>query len=411
MDNGQLDKHHGLWRVLGSPLAMGSAMTRAFKVTSWNVEWLVHAYGVASGRFEEKSRSFVGRRPSMVDAKAKLEALRSEALEIDADILFLIEGIPGADVMAEFVRDYLPEYRLVVHPGTDPRAYATQGEQWMWFLVKPSLADATSAHLLDLGIWKSYTQEASLGGHKGGKWTFSAPQLDKATMSVGANKRHRHSHYRHPQVLVMTYQGHRIEVIGCHFKSKHIGQEVPRRAPGETDEDYFERKEVAWYMANAHVARSKLTTEATDVRYYIDKRFAQEALPIILVIGDLNDGPGKELLEREYLLHDLIGVLQGDVFFARKFLNHALFDYPQHLRWTSRFEDKLDPARAPTILLDHITFTEALSRRGVGPLIVHPEAGFVEHEVHDRINAVLTTGAKTSDHAPVSLVVSSQSSA
>lgn len=381
-------------------------MSRAFKLTSWNVEWLVDSFGVVSGRFEENSKGFAGRRPSMADARAKLDALRLEILEMDADILFLVEGVPGAEAMQEFVDTYLKEYRLIRHPGTDDRAYGTEGHQWMWFLVKPALADGRNVHLLDLSVWKSYTQDASFGSHSNGKWFFSAPSLDEESETVGANIRHKHDHYRHPQVLVMTYEGRRVEIVGCHFKSKHIGENVPTRKASESNEVYFARPDVTWFMAKAHVARAKLTTEASDVRYYIDKRFAQEEIPIIFVIGDLNDGPGKELLEREYLLHDLIGVLQGDVFFARKFLNHALFDYPQDLRWTARFEDKLDPTRAPTILLDHITFTEALSRRGLGPLIVQPRSGVVEHEIHDRINATLPEKAKTSDHAPVSLLVS-----
>lgn len=386
-------------------------MSKAFKLTSWNVEWLVDAYGVSSGRFKERSKSFTGRRPSKADADAKLQSLRREVVEIDPDILSLIEGIPGAEVMGEFVATYLPDYRLIVHPDADDKAYGILGVQWMWFLVKESFASRTAPQLLDLSIWKAYTEEASLSSHRNGRWTFSAPALDKDTQTVGANIRQEHDHYRHPQVLVMTYGGRRVEIIGCHFKSKHIGIEVPKRVAGESEAEYFARPDVNWFMANAHVARAKLTTEATDVRHYIDKRFLQEELPILFVIGDLNDGPGKELIEREYLLHDLIGVLQGDVFFARKFLNHALFDYPQNLRWTARFEDKLDPARSPTILLDHITFTEALSRRGVGPLIVEPQSGWVEHEIHDRINATLRPQAKTSDHWPVSLSVSDRPTA
>lgn len=381
-------------------------MDRAFKITSWNVEWLINSFGVVSERFPPSSRSMAGRRPSMADARSKLAALRQQVLEMDPDVLFVCEGLPGAAMMKEFAAKYLPEYQLIIHADAPDDAYDTEGLQWMWFLVKRELAASTTPQLLDLGIWKTYTQDASFNGHKNGRWTFSAPLLEKKTMTVGPNQRQTHSHYRHPQVLVLTYQGRRVELIGCHFKSKHIGMSVPRRAPGETDVQYFSRPEVVWYMANAHVARAKLTTEATDVRYYIDKRFEQEELPIIFVVGDLNDGPGKELIEREYLLHDLIGVLQGDVFFARKFLNHALFDYPQNLRWTSEFRDELDPARSPTILLDHIAFTEALSRRGLGPLIVLPKSGLVEHEIHDRINAVLPAPAKTSDHAPVSLIVS-----
>lgn len=207
--------------------------------------------------------------------------------------------------------------------------------------------------MLEVETWKSYTAEKSLHDHRDGRWHLS----------------------------------------------------VPRRAVGESDRDYFARDDVRWYLAKAHVARAKLTTEAIDVRYYVDHRFDQDELPAIFVMGDLNDGPGKELIERELLLHGLISSLQGEVFLARQFLNHALFDYPQNLRWTSRFVDRLDPRRDPKILLDHIVFTEALSRRGVGPLHVAPSAGSVEHEIHDRINSLLPRGVVTSDHKPVSLLV------
>jgi hypothetical protein len=150
---------------------------------------------------------------------------------------------------------------------------------------------------------------------------------------------------------------------------------------------------VAKYLANSHAARVKLSSEALNVRAYIDHRFAQEADPSIFVLGDLNDGPGKELMEREYLLHDLISNLQGDIFFAQRFLNHGLFDQPQELRWTARFSDALEPARDPHILLDHIVFSQALTRAGTSPLRVLPNAGFVEHLAHEEIEALLGTGA------------------
>jgi hypothetical protein len=281
----------------------------------------------------------------------------------------------------------------------------------MWFLTKPALKNLRAAQLLDVATWQAYTRkiytdQESRRQHRDGQWWVSVPKIDKTRKLVGAHVLSPHAHYRHPQVLVLDWDGIRVEFIGVHLKSKFTGISVPRRAPNENDKNYFTREDVVFFMANAVVARAKLSTEATDVRHYIDQRFAQEPLPAIFVLGDMNDGPGKELLEREYLLHDLISNLQGDVFFARQFLNHALFDNPDALRWTVEFEDELDPKRSPHILLDHIVFTEALSRRGIGPLIVEPGMGKVEHEIHDRIASVLPHGMAVSDHRPVTLVVS-----
>jgi len=160
----------------------------------------------------------------------------------------------------------------------------------------------------------------------------------------------------------------------------------------------------AEFVEKALRARVKLATEATNVRAYIEARFAQEPDPAIFVLGDMNDGPGKERFEREYLFFDLISNVQGDVFFARRFLNHALFDFAEDLRWSVFFKDKIDPERSPKILLDHILFTQRLVRDNQLPRI-DPGAGFVERPVHERINAVRSSRNQTSDHAPVSVLV------
>ncbi len=48
-------------------------------------------------------------------------------------------------------------------------------------------------------------------------------------------------------------------------------------------------------------------------------------------------------------------------------------------------------------------FTQAFVR-GAIPLRVHAGAGTVEHEIFDRINALLPSGFEMSDHKPVSCV-------
>ncbi len=108
--------------------------------------------------------------------------------------------------------------------------------------------------------------------------------------------------------------------------------------------------------------------------------------------------------EEQFLFFDLISNLQGDVFWARRFLNHALFDFPGHLRWSVRFKDFVQPERDPLILLDHILFTQGLVD-GSLPWKIESHAGKVEHEIHDLVNATLRRDAVTSDHKPISVMV------
>jgi hypothetical protein len=172
------------------------------------------------------------------------------------------------------------------------------------------------------------------------------------------------------------------------------------------------------YVEEGLKARIKLATEAYDVRRYIERRFEQEANPRIFVCGDMNDGPGREYFEREYQFFDLVSALQGDVFFARRFLNHALFDYAEHLRWSTNWIDRVErwsrqrpeaaalPPEPLDVtrfqLIDHILFTQTLVGEQATPR-VEAHAGLVEHTVHQRINATLPSAQHTSDHVPVSV--------
>jgi hypothetical protein len=372
-----------------------------FKLTTLNAEWLEHSAGVDLGWLAPGQSVFPGKAPTLAEAKARLDGLSTLIAEIDPDVLFICEGVVGAAHMRACVAKHLPAYELVTHPVDDDDLYRIQGPQWLWFLVRKDLLATLSPRLLSVETWMAYVADESRGSHAGGEWVVSIPKVQGDVLLP--NVRERHGHYRHPQVLVLDWGGTRVEIIGVHLKSKLVTKKPRKRRPGEEFEAYAKQTTVARYLAESHIARIKLTTEATNVRYYIDRRFEQEPEPSIFLVGDVNDGPGKELIEREYLFHDLIGNLQGDIFLAERFLNHALFDFPTHLRWTVQFDDLLDPERPDEILLDHILFTQALAGGGSGPLRVPPHGGLVEHEVHERISS-LHPGS-LSDHRPVSVHV------
>lgn len=378
----------------------------SFKLASWNVEYADRTLS----DLELPDGPGAGKRRN---AERKIEAIAAEISELDADILFVCEGPRGEERALKYFARAAPGYELVTRNDATGKEYATQGIQWLWFLVKRSFraAAAITPSLLPLATWRAFTESESLGRTRDGKWLVALPTFDKESGRAGPSELVRHSHYRHPQVLVFDFKGRRIELIGLHLKSKFIDQTDPTKkwaAPASTgfDDIAASMKASPGFVTEAVKARAKTSSEASDVRTYIDRRFAQEPQPALFVLGDVNDGPGKELFEEWFLLHDLIGNLQGDVFFARKFLNHALFDFPDALRWSVKFEDALDPRRNPSILLDHILFTQTLCGETAWPLRVRGGAGKVEHEVHERVNSLLPKSLATSDHRPVSVVVS-----
>ncbi len=365
-------------------------MTQTFKLTAWNIEWA----DTLLGRLDQPGAEGEA-------AALRANAIAAEIRRIDPDILLVTEGPKGEARAARFFARVAPGYRLVTRG--DDRLYGIQGAQWIWFLLHQRLE--ASARLLHLDRYEALTAAGS-GGFYGRKWPVAMPRFVKAiapdgTASLSYDPARLHQHYRTPQLLLVELDGFRFEVIGCHLKSKHIGMFTPS---GILAPDGFAKHPE--FVARVVEARAKLATEAANVRAYMDARFLEDADYPAIVAGDLNDGPGKERVERQFLLHDLVSNIQGDVFFASRFLNHALFDMADEQRWTVRFRDRLDPGRRPELLLDHILFTQAFTgsdRHGCAPFRAVRHGGLVEHGAHHEANAGLPVALTTSDHRPVSM--------
>lgn len=349
------------------------------KITTWNIEHFRRLLPTPSSSAE----------------RARYRAIADEIRDIDPDVLCIVEGPGDLNALRAFVE--APEglngaYAVATIEGTEaalaanpgnPRSalaplYAMRGNvqtgnQWIWFLVRKGLAETARAHVQPPSTWRAFTGRERWEVHYWGRFEMEA-----------------HGHWRHPQVLVLELAGRRVEFIGVHMKSK-INFERVRDDAGRLRDEFVEE---------ALKARVKLATEAYDVRAYIEARHGQEPDPAIFVLGDMNDGPGREFFERQFLFFDLVSNIQGDVFFANRFLNHALFDYPEHLRFSARFENKVEPHLPPEKLLDHILFTQALVRDNAVPRI-DAGAGLVEHAAHERASAGLN--GETSDHRPVSV--------
>ena len=370
------------------------------KIATWNIE---HSDKLIDALAEPNTAA-------RKKAEDRRDAIAEEILMLDADILQVCEG-PNGEARAEaFFAEVAPDYDLVVRGVDDRDAYgmkgtdATTGRQWIWFLLRKGTP--ITARLLHLDRWKDAVTAASDGRHADGRWAVSWPELrrdaDGAEEALGLSVPERHSHWRHPQVLQAEVDGHFLELIGCHLKSKI------NRTPivGDADDpDFFERNPAL--VADVIKSRTKLTTEASDIRHYLNARFAEDADAAVVILGDLNDGPGKERIEARFLYHDLVTSLQGDVFFARRFLNHALFDLEESERWSVQFRDRLDPGRDPRILLDHVLFSQSMTRSHTGTPFAYrarPRGGKVEHEAHHRTAASWPRHAATSDHRPVSMV-------
>lgn len=402
------------------------------RLTTWNIAWFGQLLQDKTRTLPRDSRRVTSQSGKALQ-KLQRRQIAEEIRRIDPDILCIQEGPSTGNIsrLKDFCKNELEEAWVAIdRPAGD--TWHIRGSQGIFYLVKASRLHALQPRLLSQNAWfeateiESRSDPSKIGtGEHNKKWPIIHPLFKPARApslpepedeTEGAEEMpalhdREHSHYRHPQVLVLTVGDRRVDIIGCHLKSKFGGDdyaeagELRQLTPQNLSADQI--KLIKQVEQTAVESRIKLSTEVSNVRYFIDNRFRNEPDPIVFVCGDLNDGVGKEVFERKYLFHDTISNLQGDVFFANRFLNHALFDFHEDHRWTATFNDVWDPGRASQILLDHVLFTQsvsgadALSRNGMR---VSARAGRVEHEIHNSVNAIFDTSDDfTSDHRPVTV--------
>ena len=406
------------------------------RLTTWNIEWFGQLLQGKTRTIPRRSRDVTSQEGIALQVLQR-QQIAEQIRRIDPDILCIQEGPSTGNIglLEQFCADELEGmWTVIKRQQGDP--YLISGAQGIFFMVKSVLRDQLQPNLMSQNLWIAATEAESrvdfaAAGEHGRRWRIVHPWFKPDQKSThpavdddwdgegdpppaGLTDRE-HGHFRHPQVLVCTIGSRRLDIVGVHLKSKFSSADYA--AAGRLrQKERLTKAEVARIKAVEQMAveaRIKISTEVINLRYFIDNRFRNEPDPALFVLGDLNDGIGKEYFERNYLFHDAISGLQGDVFFARRFMNHALFDYTpregENHRWTARFRDVWEPARPEEILLDHIVFTqsvvgnEALARTG---LRVPAKAGGVEHEIHNAVNAVFVSENDfTSDHRPVTVDV------
>jgi len=317
------------------------------RITTWNVAWFGQLLKGHTRTLPRNSKAVRGATEKALQALQRAK-IAEQIIRLDPDVLCLQEGPSTGNVnrLESFCnQDLEGRWSVIKRPAGEP--WHIRGSQGIFFLVRSTKLAIWQPRLLAQSAWFEATEIESRvdinhvgSGEHNKKWPVihplfkpdGQPALEEPLVGdesegdgvVDLGERE-HSHYRHPQVLVLTIGDKRVDIVGCHLKSKFGGDDY--RAAGIA-------------------------------------RFRNEPDPVVFVCGDFNDGVGREVFERQYLFHDAISNMQGDVFFASRFLNHALFDYSQgngeDHRWSARFVDVWDPVRKPEILLDHIVFTQSV---------------------------------------------------
>jgi hypothetical protein len=122
---------------------------------------------------------------------------------------------------------------------------------------------------------------------------------------------------RVPQVIRFEAHGQAFTLINNHLKSKFVNRGRSLFEAGGQD-----RLE---YFSKSLIARRRISGEAYRLRTFMD-RILEDPEANIIVAGDLNDGPGSDYFEENFLTHSVVDRIFGSIFHRDKQLTHVLLD-------------------------------------------------------------------------------------
>ena len=307
------------------------------------------------------------RRDGQVNDTARTaERLAAMLKAIDPQIIAIQEGPSREAELALFVREYLDDaYRVFLGD--------TGGQQKLGLLYRPdavaSAALAPPEAIAELtGDW-----DADVDGDA---------VLDRYRFT------------RTPLVVDLVLGTHPLQVIVAHTKSNFINQ------GREMWEDPARRQA---FIVAALTNRRRISAEGMRLRRYLDGRLADDPAAAIVVLGDLNDGPGLDYFEELYLTHNVTDILVGSAFRPEWQFTHAQHDVPAADRYTAVFEDFVPTRQPRRLLLDHILLSPGLTRsRGLRRV---EGSGAIRHAEYEA--QVVDGGARRedrpTDHRPVTV--------
>jgi hypothetical protein len=193
------------------------------------------------------------------DTATTAKRLAAMITAIKPHIVAIEEGPSRFSELALFVADYLADAYSVLLGDTG-------GAQKLGLLYRPEAVD--SAQL---------AQHAEI-----------QTLIDDWLVDVDGNGQlDTYGFTRTPLVVNLVLGGHPLQVIVCHTKSNFINQ------GREMWEDDARRQA---FIATALTNRRRISAEGMRIRRYLDERLSAGSSAAIIVLGDLNDGPGFDLL-------------------------------------------------------------------------------------------------------------------
>ena len=337
----------------------------ALKLTTWNIEWMNKLFQTQpSGSTKFKTSA----------AEVEIcERIAGVINDISPDILGVQEGPSSKARMKAFTKKYLGnQYDVYSIPS---------GSQSNHALVKKNIPITVKQLPKTHKVYEYLSRNVEFY-----TWT----EVEKETSKKIPRK---------PVVLSLTVPSRpsdRVELMIFHTKSK-ISKLRNRKQWEEKDEEA---------IVDALLSRQRLSGELAAIRRYLTHAILSKRAHGCIVVGDLNEGPNRDIFEEKFLLTNIVDELRGGFHREEALMHHALSREwldPDHAKaYTAEFKDPTQNNRLVKVLLDHIMVSTSV-KHGDAPIKVASRDGFIEHSVFE--NHIKNSGRKRrerpSDHIPV----------
>ncbi len=343
-------------------------MPTRLKLATFNVEWMVNLFHKDRAQFWSgpSKSSGLGRKPP--DVPAVCRNLAGVVRAVAPDVLGIQEGPPRRDQMQLFVKEFLnDEYTVYTVPA---------GRQSVHVLARTDLPIAIEQVPETDDMYRHLARQLSY---------YTWGDVREAT---------RFRFTRLPVVMRLIRGDQRVEVMVLHTKSKISRLKHPR--------DWEERDRAK--ILDALRSRQRLSAEIAAVRRYLTHAVYSQRAEACIVMGDLNDGPNRDVFEEEFLIHSIVDELRGGFTRESALMHHALPELYLNslIAYTAEFRDPTEAGARVRALLDHVLVSSRLLF-GKAFLQLDWESGKVEHEAYDENTTGPGTPDRPSDHRPVSV--------
>jgi hypothetical protein len=347
-------------------------MAREIKIATFNVEWMVNLFKNGQPKLLTKpSKKTPGLGAKPKNPQGVADRIASVIQDLRADIIGICEGPPHQQQMETFVKEKLDDEYLVYS--------MPDGAQSVHMLVHKRLGRGLTIEQLpyDHKVYERLRHPREY--YKFGK-------LDKAAKARFT---------RRPVILRVKRKGHITEIMTLHTKSKI--SDLKKAVDWE--------KKTPEAIISAINSRQKLSIEMNGIRKYIAHRLWSKAADSVIVMGDLNDGISRDIVDDTFLLHSIVHELRGAFHHEIALMRHVLTSRQLQKKgyaWTVEFRDAANKGKKTRVLLDHILYSPRCHEGG-NICFVNGSA-CIERKVYNK--HVSGRGAsrddRPSDHIPLS---------